>query len=111
MRVQFKGRTDTYECTEPIEQKMFRSGVAIGWAIMFHFYGDVDSSQIDKIVTPETISELVFTNDDEQKTTFTITGYSTITACTVRHKATTTVTELQFTKVNTLEENESEEGV
>ena len=58
MRVKFKGSETTYECTEPIEQKVFRSGVAIGWAIMFHIYGDVDSSKVDEIVTPETIRSL-----------------------------------------------------
>lgn len=113
MRVKFKGSETTYECTEPIEQKVFRSGVAIGWAIMFHIYGDVDSSKADEIVTPETISELTFINEDEQQTTFTIAGYSAVTACTIRHKATTTVTELQFTKANETksEETTTEEGV
>lgn len=108
MYVKFKGSETTYECTEPIEQKVFRSGVAVGWAIMFHIYGDVDSSKVDEIITPKTISELTFTNDDEQYTTFTVDGYTTVTACTIRHKATTTVTELQFTKAN---ETKTEEGV
>ena len=111
MRVKFKGSETTYECTEPIEQKVFRTGLAVGWAIMFHIYGDVDSSEIDKIVTPETISELTFINEDEQHTTFAVEGYSTMTACTIRHKATNTVTELQFTKANSPEETKAEEGV
>lgn len=110
MRVKFKGSTTTYECSEPIEQKVFRSGSAIGWAVMFHIYGDIDSSQVDKIVTPETISELVFENEDENNTTFTIAGYSSVTACTIRHKATVTVAELQLTKVGETGANSEPEG-
>lgn len=100
MRVKFKGSETTYECTEPIEQKVFRSGTAVGWAVMFHIYGDIDSSEIDELVTTEAISELTFTNDDEQQTSFVIVGYSVVTACVIRHKSTMTVTELQFTKAN-----------
>lgn len=100
MRVKFKGSETTYECTEPVEQKVFRSGTAVGWAVMFHIYGDIDSSEIDELVTTEAISELTFTNDDEQQTSFVIVGYSVVTACVIRHKSTMTVTELQFTKAN-----------
>lgn len=100
MRVKFKGSETTYECTEPVEQKVFRSGTAVGWAVMFHIYGDIDSSEIDELVTTEAISELTFTNDDEQQTSFVIVGYSAVTACVIRHKSTMTVTELQFTKAN-----------
>lgn len=97
MRVKFKGNETTYECTEPVEQKVFRGGEVIGWAVMFHIYGDFDSSKIDETVTPENISALTFINDDEN-TDFAINGYSNITACIIRHKSTLTVTELQFTK-------------
>lgn len=100
MRVKFKGSETTYECTEPVEQKVFRSGTAVGWAVMFHIYGDIDSSEIDELVTTEAISELTFTNDDEHQTSFVIAGYSVVTACVIRHKSTMTVTELQFTKAN-----------
>lgn len=101
MRVKFKNGTTTYECTEPIEQKVYRSGEAAGWAIMFHIYGDVDSSKIDELITPAAISELTFMNEDAQQTAFTICGYSAVTACTIRHRASSTVTELQFTKTST----------
>lgn len=111
MKVRFKNSAVTYDCTEPVEQKLFRSGVAYGWAIMFHIYGDIDSSKVDEIVTPETISELTFTNDDENQITIKIDDYSTVTSCTIRHKSASTVTELQFTKANTPEETNSEKGV
>lgn len=109
MRVKFKGNETTYECTEPVEQKVFRSGTAAGWAVMFHIYGDISSSEADKIVTPENISEITFINDDERQTSFAVTGYSVLTACIIRHKEALTVTELQFTKANkTGEEGSSE---
>lgn len=98
MRVKFKNSTETYECTEPIEQKVFRSGVAVGWVIMFHIYGDFDSSEIDGIVTSDNITELTFTVEDGKGTEFTINGYKDVTSCVIRHKAALTVSELQFTK-------------
>lgn len=100
MYVKFKDSTATYKCTEPVEQKMFRSGVPIGWAIMFHIHCNSDSSQVDKIITSETISELEFGREDENNATFIITGYSVISACTIRHKSATDVIELQFTKAS-----------
>lgn len=108
MKVKFKNSETPYECTEPTEQKVFRSGEAIGWAIMFCIYGDLISSEIDEIITPATISELVFTNGDEEKTGFTVAGYSAISACIIRHKETSTLTELQFTKTV---QNNNDKGV
>lgn len=110
MRVQFNGSTRTYECSEPIEQKVFKSGAAVGWAIMFHVYGNFDSTQIDSLITPDAISNLVFLNEDSQNTSFTIPGYSAVTACVIRHKAAITVTELQFTKASETETT-TQEGV
>lgn len=98
MRVKFYGGEKSYECTEPIEQKLFRGGSACGWAVMFHVYGDADSTEIDGVITSEAISVLEFFDDKEPKNTFKITGYSAVTSCVIRHKAQITVTELQFTK-------------
>lgn len=114
MRVKFKGHSGTFECTEPIEQKVLKGGVPVGWAIMFHIYGDTTSTELDTLITPESISELQFTSgESEQTTTVTISGYSTITAAIIKHKENMTVTELQFTKANETksEETKTEEGV
>lgn len=99
MYVKFKGNDKMYECTEPVEQKVFQSGAPIGWVVMFHLHGALSSSEIDEAVSPETISEMVFTDGNaENQSEITLTGYSAIRACTIRHKAGTAVTELQFTK-------------
>ena len=103
MRVKFKKNTKVYDCTEPVEQKVFRSGVAIGWAVMFNIYGAVDSSDIDSMLAPDSISELTFYKQDEDGENFAISDYNAVTACTIRHKETITVTELQLTKANKTE--------
>ena len=100
MRVRFKGASNSFECSEPIEQKVFRAGVAVGWAVMFQFYGDIDSSGADEMLTPDTVSGLTFTNDDEPETSFAINGYSKVASCTIKHRAGATVTELQLTKTD-----------
>ena len=98
MKVQFKDSAKLFDCSEPIEQKIFKSGMSIGWAIMFHITADVNSVDIDKVITPESISELSFTNDNDFVNV--ITGYSNITACVIRHKSASTVVEVQLTKID-----------
>ena len=97
MKVQFKNTSQALDCTEPIEQGIFKSGLRVGWAIMFHIRADVSSSDIDNIITPDNISELAFTKDEGYPTAV-ITGYTSVTACTIRHKKDATVVEVQFTK-------------
>lgn len=101
MYVKFKGSESAYACTAPVEQKIIRPGGDAGWAIAFNVYGITDSSELDTIICPETISELTFINNEgKQPTSFVIRGYSSITACIIRHKVQSTVAELQFTKIN-----------
>lgn len=110
MKVQFKGSAQSFDCSEPVEQKIFKSGVSIGWAIMFHINADVTSSDIDGVVTPDSISELTFTNDNGA--TSIVTGYSNVTACVIRHKNNATVVEVQFTKISEHgKQTGTEEGV
>lgn len=104
MKVQLKNNTKMFDCTEPTEQKVFRSGIAIGWAIMFSLYGSTDSSETDDTITPEAIAELNFTNDSGE--TFTICGYTAVTSCVIRHKEAITITELQLTKANAASDTE-----
>ena len=109
MKVTFKGSAESITCTEPVEQKMFRSGNGVGWALMFHLHGPLSSSEIDALVTPDSISELTFTSDDE-KTTFKLNGYSGVTACMVRHREGATVAELQLTKNSEADSKEGADG-
>lgn len=94
MKVQFKGSTKVYECTEPTEQKAFRSGAAAGWVVMFSLYGDADSVGADNLLTKDAVSELVFTG--EGGASFALCGYETVTSCVIRHKEDVTITELQL---------------
>lgn len=98
MKVQFKGSAQSYVCSEPVEQKLFKAGVTAGWAMMFHIKADVNSSVVDEVITPDGISEITFTND--AGTTQTISGYNAISACTIRHRDAETDVELQVTKMN-----------
>ncbi len=97
MKVKFKDNATSYDCSEPVEQKIFRSGLPAGWAIIFQIFADLSSTEVDEIITPESISEMTFTNESEE--TFIVTGYSNITACTIRHSDTSTRIEVQFTKM------------
>lgn len=111
MKVMFKGVDGAFECTEPVEQKLFQSGEAIGWAVMFHLHGGFSSSDIDRIVTPDSISELAFLcGDDESKNSISLTGYTGIRACTIRHREGSTAAELQFTKASTPEKEGAAEN-
>lgn len=112
MRVCFKNGQKTYECTEPVEQKLYKAGsqgVAAGWVIGFSFYGDVDSEEADNLLTPEGITELTFTGEDGTSA-FTVNGYSKLTSCIIRHKEAVTVTEVQLTKID-VTETATEKGV
>ena len=98
VKVQFQGIGDVYSCSEPVEQKIFCQGIATGWAIMFHIYGNIDSSNMDNILTEESIRKLSFDNEDE--TGFSINGYTAITSCVIRHRGAATVAEIQLAKTS-----------
>lgn len=99
MKVQFKGRSEAFSCTEPVEQKVFQSGKAAGWALMFRISGAVNSSDIDELTTPEAISEIVFTGGTEEApSSVTLVGYNTVRSCTIRYTDNGATVELQFTK-------------
>ena len=99
MKVQFKGRSEAFSCTEPVEQKVFQSGKAAGWALMFRLIGVVKSSDIDDLITPESMSEIVFTGGTEERpSSVTLAGYTNVRSCTIRHADGAATVELQFTK-------------
>lgn len=108
MKVQFKNGASAYDCSEPIEQKIYRAGVEAGWTIVFQFNADVTSSEIDSIITPDNISEITFTNDTGAASI--VRGYNAISSCTIRHKDTATAVEVQFTKISA-EKVSAEKGV
>ena len=109
MRVGFKNDSRTFECSEPVEQKLYKAGVPqsieAGWVMSFQFYGDIDSAEVDRTLTSENISEITFTPEDG-KSQFTATGYTKMTSCIIKHKEIMTTVEVQFTKM--IKEKEAE---
>lgn len=90
MKVKFKnGEIKT--CTAPTEQKLFRDGAAAGWLLSFSIKEDeLTSDVLDKILTPDNVSNLVFINQDEnldEKELCALSGYSKITSAIIRHGA------------------------
>ena len=101
MNVKFKNDTRTFECTEPLEQKLFKAGTAAGWLVTFSIYGDINSTELDGLITSEGISELTFTANNSGSTMeFILEGYSKVTSCVIRHKENMSVSELQLTKMD-----------
>ncbi len=98
MKVRFNEGDKLYECTQPVEQKIFRMGEQVGWAIMFNVYGVKDSTEVDELLTESGISKLTFCTEDKKE--FNISDYSAVTACTIRYSGDTAVAELQLTKPN-----------
>lgn len=97
MKVKFNVENPTeYQCSEPVEQKIFRNGTPAGWILLFNIFGQVSGTELETLLTPEAIGELTFIHSDDTEET--ITGYNVVSACRIRHGDTETVTELQFTK-------------
>lgn len=95
------------ECTAPTEQKIFKtvSGetVGMGWILILKLTGSITSTELDRILITDNVSTLEFlteTENGEDKTLFSLDGYSKITSSTIRHAEDTdaTHTEIQLTK-------------
>ena len=92
------------ECTPPTEQKLMKKTpdgelVPAGWVMTFHLIGVTDSSDIDRILTPENVQEMLFLSEND-KTLFSLTGYSEVSSAAIRHAedASATRAEIQFIK-------------
>lgn len=96
MRVKFKDGT-LKNCSNPTEQKLFKSGEAAGWLCAFVVSDTMNSSEVDAVVTPDNISALEFCNDDGSKL-FDISGYTKVTSAVVRYAETSGSVEIQLTK-------------
>lgn len=101
MKVRFNESDKLYECTQPVEQKIFRAGEPVGWAVMFNVCGVEGSTGADELLTKSGISKLTFCTEDKKE--FNILGYSAVTACTIRYNGDIAVAELQLTKPNATE--------
>lgn len=63
MKVRFKNGT-SFNCTSPIEQKIFKQNVASGWLLSFSLVCDITSEDADVLLTTDNISELTFTSEE-----------------------------------------------
>lgn len=95
------------ECTAPAEQKVFKTvdgeTVGMGWVLILKLTGNITSSEIDEILTPENVKSMEFsaeTESGEYKKLFTLGGYSKITSSTIRYSEDTAATyaEIQMSK-------------
>ena len=90
-------------CAAPTEQKVFKSGMGAGWILILKIVGEITSTELDSVITAENIASLDFlpeTDNGEDKTLFTLSGYEKVTSSTIRHAEdiTTTYAEIQLTK-------------
>lgn len=93
MVVKFKNGTEL-GCSNPVEQKIFKSGKAAGWLCALTLSGDISSADVDAVLTPDNISHLTFSIDDEEL--FSIAGYSKVTSVVLRHTGSTVSVEAQI---------------
>ncbi len=96
MLVKFKNGTEK-KCSNPIEQKLFRSGVAAGWLCSFSLSETVTSTELDELLTEENVSELTFCNDDAEAL-FTINEYAKVTSAIIRYNKDENKAEIQLSK-------------
>lgn len=96
MKIRLKGAKKDFLCTEPVEQKLFASGNANGWVLIFTVLEDLSSTDVDNSFTSDAISRITFTKDDESA--IVIEGYERIASCSVRHKENSPCVEIQLAK-------------
>lgn len=96
MQVKFKDDT-IKKCSNPTEQKIFRNGAATGWLCAFQISENMNSTDVDAILTDENISELTFCKENNEEL-FTICGYTKVTSAVIRHAENDGIVEIQLTK-------------
>lgn len=81
MQVKFKDG-QTFNCSTPTEQKIFKSGTMAGWILIFPLLCDMTSEDVDALLTEENISELTFTSEE---TEFSLSGYNKISSTVIKY--------------------------
>ena len=106
MKVFFNGNKDmVFDCSDPIEQRIYKSGKFAGWLLIFNISNSNITSDNVMDVIGNDKPEMTFVGEKEN--TLILSGYTTLLACTIRHRASGSVVELQFKK----EPEEDIEGV
>ena len=98
MKVKFNAKEPrTFQCDEPLELKTFSDGKAAGWLLTFHIVAEsLTASELDTLLTPETTSVIVFTTEKGKEKT--VTGYTSVRSCSVKHGENSNIAEIQLSK-------------
>lgn len=96
MKIRFNDGKEKQVITNPIEQKLFRSGAATGW-ILNASIASVTAEEADELLTVDNIGNIMLLNDagDEMCK---VLGYEKVSALTIRHNDVQSVAEIQFSK-------------
>lgn len=91
------------ECASPIEQRIYKSGIGVGWILSLKLIGETTSADIDSLITSENVSTLEFFNETEDGKTitlFTLSDYDKCSSSIIRHAEHTIATQadIQLTK-------------
>lgn len=100
MHVRFKNREEQFNATNIVEQKLFNKGEAVGWLLVFSLSGLASSSELDSIVTKESISEidLYIIEDEIEKQLMTFKDYEKISACSIKYTDEKITADIQLMK-------------
>lgn len=96
MFVKFKNSEEKFNANTPIEQKLFKGGVAHGWLLSLTFFGKIGSVQADELLSGESISEIVISTEDGGQTV--LSGYDKINSCIIKHGDEKNTVEIQLSK-------------
>lgn len=96
MLLKFKDGT-IKSCSNPVEQKLFRGEVAVGWLCSVTISETTTSTEIDTLLTVNNISQLTFLGDTSEEL-FTLNGYSKLSSVIVRHSEKSSSVEIQISK-------------
>ena len=97
MKVKFKDGT-IKNCSNPTEQKIFRSGTAAGWICSFRLTDVMTSADVDAVLANANMAEITFLTDDTSAEMFTLTDYDKVSSVIIRHTNAGSQVEIQLTK-------------
>lgn len=96
MKLRFNDGTERTVTTNPVEQKLFRSGQPIGW-ILNVSVSELTSEESNDILKAENIKSMILVSDDGAEIAE-LSGYEKVSALTIRHTESQTIAEIQFSK-------------
>ena len=96
MFIKLKGNDTELTASSLVEQKLFKQGEAVGWLLSIYLKYDGSASELDSMLTEESLSEITLVGDSEKQTVFS--GYDKMTSCIIRHMTEGSTAEIQLTK-------------